>query len=59
VAVVTKARTEPGRRVSVMLPVDLVDELDVECEIVTCSRSLAIAQGIAMWLSHMRRAQTR
>lgn len=38
---------------------DLLDALDVECEILTVGRSRALAEGARWWIEEMRRRQVR
>ena len=44
--------------IHVKLDVDLLDALDVECDILTISRHVAIADGVRLWLAEIRRRQT-
>jgi hypothetical protein len=47
------------RFVHVKLPVDLLDAVDVECEIATISRNAAVTAGLRLWLNHARMATSR
>lgn len=45
------------RWIHLKLDEELLDELDVECEILTVSRNRALAEGARWWIDEMRRRQ--
>lgn len=40
--------------IRVAIDQDALDELDVECEIAVIGRSLAVREGVAMWVQQQR-----
>lgn len=44
----------PRTNIHVVLDTDLLDALDVECEIATVGRALAIREGIEWWIERQR-----
>jgi hypothetical protein len=44
----------PRRTISVSMPVDLIDALEVECEMAVVGRSKALSEGAVMWINRQR-----
>ena len=47
----------PRARLVVMIPADLLDRLDVECEIATLGRSFVVTDALEHWLAQRIKQQ--